>query len=354
MQVVYIHARPHGHPLHDKYGKSVATDTIFRDFKIRWHDVEVSAVKRYLSWIICAFSFPKKKSYDVFYSDGLVYFLVIMRKLCLIKKTQKIIGLIDDETLYFLQTGRYSKLASFLIRYSINNYDGFICVGNFETDLIKKVFIKEKPVKTIFNGVDNNRIVKLSGLNPNFKSKKILFIGSILSENRAYYKGLKFLLESFEKMLVLDSELELNILGDITVELKNKYLATISETAKRKIFFRGNVNNIENYLSDTLFYLHCSNGESWGISVQEAMFSGVIPFVSDLTGVNEVVKVASTDLVFKAGDSEELLRKISCFLNMPIEAKQKLSNQCREVVKHYTSENAVLNFKEKFFELAKS
>ncbi len=100
MRVVYIHARPHGHPLHDKYGKSVASETIFRDFKIRWHDLHVSSFKRYLSWIFCAFSFPKKNLYDVFYSDGLVYFLVIMRKFGLIKKRQKLIGLIDDETLY--------------------------------------------------------------------------------------------------------------------------------------------------------------------------------------------------------------------------------------------------------------
>jgi galacturonosyltransferase len=263
-----------------------------------------------------------------------------------------LIGLIDDETLYFLQTGRYSKLASFLIRYSINNYDAFICVGNFEAKLIKNVLKNEKPIKVIYNGVEDNRALRLSKIQPNFSSKKILFIGSILSENRAYYKGLKFLLNNFEKMLSIDPDLELNILGDITEQLKTKYLLPINTVAKSRIFFRGNVNNIEDYLKDTLFYLHCSNGESWGISVQEAMFSGVIPFVSDLTGVNQVVKVVSDDLVFKAEDSNELLFKVNKFLNLSFEEKQALSERCRDVVKEYTSSNAVLNFKYSFYELA--
>jgi glycosyltransferase involved in cell wall biosynthesis len=353
MKVIYIHARPQGHPLHHKYGMSVACADIFRDFKIRWHDVNVPAWKRYLSWIVCAFAFPGKRKYDVFYSDGLVYFLVIMRKIRLISKRQKLIGLIDDETLYFLITGKYSSVASRLIKYTINSYDGFVCVGDFETRLIKQVLKKELPIETVFNGVSEQRIKYLSEITYNPRSGKIVFIGSITNDNRAYYKGLNFLLNLFERLLSDGNELELYIIGDNTEEIVSKYSSVIGRTARNHVHWTGKVDDLQPYLNDSLFYLHCSNGESWGISVQEAMFAGVVPFVSDLTGVSQVVKEVSHKLVFETNNLTNALERVRWFIQLNENEKEELSRQCRLVVSKYSEENAIAKFQHAFKNLAK-
>lgn len=353
MKIIYIHARPHGHPLHNEYGKSVASESIYRDFKIRWHDIKSFALSRYLSWVVCAFSFPNKKGYDVFYSDGLVYFLVIMRKLKLINKNQKIIGLLDDETLYFLKTKRYSKVASALIKYTLNAYDGFICVGNFQTTLLKEFVNNNKAIRTIYNGVEDKRSLRLMQTKPNLKSKNILFIGNIMSENRAYYKGLDFLLKVFEKLYTADNRLRLIIIGEISESIKNNYLREIKSETKENILFKGQVQNIEDYLEDTLLYLHCSNGESWGISVQEAMFSGVVPFVSDLTGVCELVEKVEANLVFKTNDLNDALLKINNYINLSEEEKVIISEKCRKLAQPYTYSKATEAFKKALFDIVK-
>ena len=67
-RIAFIHGRPQGHPIHAEYAKSVAADFYHEDRYLRWHDQPKSLkLKRYVSWVINAILFPKRKKYDVFF-----------------------------------------------------------------------------------------------------------------------------------------------------------------------------------------------------------------------------------------------------------------------------------------------
>ena len=91
IKVAYIEGRPSSHPTHAKFAKSVNAEFHFVDFKMRWQDKNRSILYRVTSWLICAFTFPNRKKFNVFYVDNLHFMPVIMKILFLRKRKQKIV-----------------------------------------------------------------------------------------------------------------------------------------------------------------------------------------------------------------------------------------------------------------------
>src|SRR5687768_4506674 len=90
-KIAYIHGRPGAHPMHARLAKSIGGIFHFVDFRLRWHDKNVSPIRRYVSWLICALTFPKSKDYDIFLANGPHYMVILLRILKVITSRQKIV-----------------------------------------------------------------------------------------------------------------------------------------------------------------------------------------------------------------------------------------------------------------------
>jgi glycosyltransferase involved in cell wall biosynthesis len=351
IKTAYIHARPFGHPIHKAFAESLNPENYFIDFILRWHDKNSFPLKRYLSWILCALFFPEKKKYNVFYTDGLVYFPVLMKILGLIDKNQKVIGLMDDETLYFLHKNYYSTKAEKGIKKFLIFYDGFICVGEQQSYLAKIVLgAKCPPIKTIFNGVADNRIRKFEKIEPDYSSNNIIFIANISSPTRALYKGFDLALKSFSKLKKTHPELKLIIVGEIDPKISKEYLSSFCPNYKESIELVGKTAEIDKYLMQSSLYLHPARGEAYGISVLEAMFSGLPTIVSNWTGSKEVVAKVDKNLIFEL-DVISICEKVNWYYTLSIEERIIIGRRGREIVSSYSYSNSINEFKSKFQEL---
>lgn len=347
IKTAYIHARPQGHPTHKMYADSLNPDQFYYDYLIRWHDKKAGVLKKLLSWVACALFFPGKKKYQVFYSDGITYFPVLLKKLFLInRKSQKLIALQGDETLFFLKQKRYSVFGEKLIRWAYLNYDALICIGRQQSALAKEVLVdKCPPVYEIVNGVDSLLMQNLLTKKPDLSSSKLLFIANITTENRAYYKGLDVLLEAFSKAIEQKPDLELHLAGHIDPIIANDYITKYYRGNQANIKMIGYINSIGDFLEDYALYVHLSRGEVWGMTVAEAALGGLPVIISNQTGIKEVINNTYYEVDI---NPEEAAQKIIDYFNSDINERNAQVVYLREQFKKYTEEDAVENFKQNF------
>lgn len=351
IRIAYIEGRPHGHPTHSSYASSI--DSVFHhvDFRLRYHDINnASALKRYLSWFVCAFTFPNRKNYDVFLSEEAYFMLGIMKKIGLISKKQKLIALMGSHTLYFLHTNQYrsSTKKAFIKLFQI--YDAFICEGPVQYELLLNYIQDNSKTKIyqIFNGSPAVRFNKLILIKPNLEKLNMVTIGAIPNKNRTYYKGIDLMLSAFNKVKIHYPELTFTIVGDYDDFLISELISNYCPNYRNDIFLTGQSKDLSIYLKNACLYIHTARGEAWGISVTEAMAAGVVPIVSDWTGSKEAVKKVSEELIVPL-DEKKIAEKIKWYLDLKNIDKHNLSIKCKEISKFYVEENAIKNFKETFY-----
>lgn len=338
LKTVYIHGRPSGHPIHDKYATLLHADFCYVDHKLRWHDIKnVSKLKRLLSWIICAITFPKKEKYDVFFTEGTREPLLIMKWLFLIKKKQKLVALMANETLYFLSIHKYKKIGSFMMRSFLKKCDAVICIGQYQAELASE-FCDSKKIYTIFNGISKEKMDTLQSIPPAPNSNKIIVIAQADADWRVYYKGLDLAIEVFNRLAITKPQLELHILGYCNSEVMEKYLSPLSSETRKKIVFHGKV-DITNYLKDACISLQLGKGDSFPTSTIECASAGIPTFVTIETGIKELV--AKIDNYFITTlDVTDITSKVEHYLNLDTLSKNNYSNRFKQIASVYTEKNA--------------
>jgi len=353
VKVAYIHGRPAAHPMHQKFAESVGG--IFQpvDFKMRWQDKNRSILYRVISWLICAFTFPNKKDYNIFLVDNLHFYPVIMKVLHLISRKQKIVAHLGSHTLYFIYAHRFSRLTEWLHIQALKRYDALICEGKMAEELVKKILGKNTPkLYTVFMGIPKEQFPSENGVTKNLPGKNILFIGNGPNQFRMWYKGLDLMIAAFKLAKIKNTELTFTIVGDWEDGIIQELLKNCNEETKNSISFTGSTTDLGIYTRDASLYLHCGRGEAFAVSILIAMASGIPSIVSEWTGCKEVVEQVDTNLIVSL-DENEIAEKIIWYFNLPFEKKELLSNKFREVTQKYTAENAISFHQHKFEQLIK-
>jgi glycosyltransferase involved in cell wall biosynthesis len=349
VRIAYIHARPQGHPIHEAYAVSLNPDKrLFIDFILRWHDVQRNPIVRYTSWMLCALFFPQKRKYNFFYADGVVHFLAIMRVLKLLSKQQKVVYLMDDETLYFIKHQYYSSIANSTLRWILRKADGFVCVGEQQKELLHEILKgKEIAYRTITNGIADARYQALGNIQSKVLSKNIICIANVADSNtRVRYKGLDYIPQIANEIKSMG--LKIIVIGEISQRIQD-ILNEKLNSKNCEMVFAGKVNDIDRYLSDAFMAIHPSRGESWGISVLECMRAGVPTLVSKDTGSKEVV-VGMGDVWVQP--AEKFASLVDEYYNLSEETKKQTSAKARRMVEGRTFTKSVNDFSKAFSDLA--
>jgi glycosyltransferase involved in cell wall biosynthesis len=349
-KVAYIEGRPQGHPTHAAYARAVNSDFYHVDFRLRYHDVpHASRLRRYLSWLVCALTFPGRRQYQVFLSEEAYFMLGLMRRLRLMSRRQKLIAMMGSHTLYYLHTGMYSGRTTRAFIRLFKQYDAFICEGPIQTELLKG-FLKDKPgikIYQIFNGSPAARFNKLIEASPALDSMNMLTIAAVPTQGRMFYKGIDLMLEAFNKVKPALPQLTFTIVGECDGELMDQLLDEKCPQYKKDVLFTGQSSDLSVELKTASLYLHTARGEAWGISVTEAMAAAVPAIVSEWTGSKEVVSKVLPGLVVPL-DANAIAEKIVWYYKLDAAARTKLSEKSREVAMFYREENAIENFRQTF------
>ncbi len=190
--------------------------------------------------------------------------------------------------------------------------------------------------------VDNDRFTK-AYLNASTKRVELKDLLRIPSENKVILYSGKYiskkrpmdLLHAFTRLNL--KKISLVMVGD--GELKVTMEKFIKENNITNAFLTGFINqtDIVNYYAIADVFVMCSGqGETWGLSVNEAMNFHLPVVVSDVTGCStDLVKNGENGYVFTAGKVEELKNKLQLMLNLPSEQRKKMGDRSADIVSNY-------------------
>ena len=351
IKVAYIEGRPSSHPTHAKFAKSVNAEFHFVDFKMRWQDKNRSILYRVTSWLICAFTFPNRKKFNVFYVDNLHFMPVIMKILFLRKRKQKIVVHLGSHTLYFLYTHQFSKFNEYLHKQALRRYDALICEGKMAETLARKILGDKTPkIYTVFNGIPTEHQPSEKWMCKKLNGKNILLIANGQSGFRLWYKGLDLMIDAFDIAVKNDPELTFTIVGAWEKSFTDKLLENKSDKTKNAISFPGPTKDLWKYTQDASLYLHCARGDAFPITILIAMASGLPSIISEWTGTKEVIEQVAPVFIAPL-DAKAIAEKINWYFELPLSERELFSNKFRSIAKNYTEENVIENFKSTFAQM---
>lgn len=215
---------------------------------------------------------------------------------------------------------------------AVNYSDAVFTVSAFSKERILHHLHCKKPVEIIYNGIPSYLKEPFEKGLPE-KQDQLLFVGNIKK-----HKGLKTLLDAFEKARKSDSTFKSKLL---IVGNADNFRTGDEETVKRLselsskeglIEFTGRISNEE------LKYLYASSRllvqpslyEGFGIPPLEALSSGTAALISDIPVFREIYQKLPVTF-FKAGDSDDLCQKL---LSLSKESPSKINTE--DIVNFYS------------------
>lgn len=352
-KVVYVTSRTGDHPIHIAYADSLNSDYQYIDFKLPWHATNSSRLKKYLSWFVCALTFPNKDKYDIFIVSGQHVMPALMKLFFQFRKTQKLVCLHANEGLYFVHSKKYKWLNRKLIKFSLSKYDAHICIGNMQTNLLKKITKnQEKNIFTITNGIYKDKHNQLIQTQPNLSSKNILFIGHLYAGWRTWYKGIDLMINSVKELISEGEDITFKIIGKYTDEFKDFFDKNVPLEIRNRIILAGSTNDIASEFTNSSLYLHCSRGDAFPTTTMEAITAGLPCIVSENTGTLEIIEQINPNLIVKC-TTFDIKKVIKNYFLLDLKEKREISKRAKEISREYILEEKIESFKSTIEKISK-
>jgi glycosyltransferase involved in cell wall biosynthesis len=183
--------------------------------------------------------------------------------------------------------------------------------------------VPRERVHTIPNGIDipeDGRRQRSNGL------VRFLSMGRLDSEKRVDQTIRAF------AGLPVDTPAQLTILGDGPCRPELEALSRRLGQEGR-IVFTGAVGDVTPYLNEADVYVSTSVSEGMSNALLEAMSSGVMPVVSQVSGVDELVEEGVTGFLFPPGDETAVANRLEKSLVMTVEERRATGEAARESIR---------------------
>jgi L-malate glycosyltransferase len=230
---------------------------------------------------------------------------------------------------------------------------------NYKTDLILKLIIKKlhsnlfvsksfcedfirlskipfnPNFHILYNGVDKERLTSLEGL-CNFRKELGLNSNNILLGmiGNFYYEVRDQLTvcKALSKILPYYSDVFFVFVGARSSNRSELFDNCVSYCKKNnigdKVFFVGSRTDIANILCDLNIFVFSSLGDTFGISIIEAMMKGVPCVISNIPVFSEISEQGKYAITFEAKSYEDLSKKL-IFLIENADQRKLLANQAQ-------------------------
>jgi glycosyltransferase involved in cell wall biosynthesis len=136
--------------------------------------------------------------------------------------------------------------------------------------------------------------------------------------------------------------------GPIEKELKDKYGANPS------LHFLGWRKDIPEILRATDIFVLPSLREAFGLSIVEAMASGVPVVATDTGGARDIIENSKSGLLVPPGDSESLKNALKTLIDNPAQRQDMAKNALGRVKSHFTAERMARETAELYQDLLKT
>jgi glycosyltransferase involved in cell wall biosynthesis len=348
LRAVYVHGRPAPHPNRLRLLPAIGASLVPVDFSIPWaHAADPSAMRKAASLVWCSLTFPDRRGWDLIIGDGPQHLPVVMKRLGLLHRRQKILPYLAGEFAYFLATGYYGRTKTAMLRRWFLNWDGYLCLGNVTANLVRQV-LPEARHRDLFvfpNFIRSERVQELGPLDAPLEGTRVLFIGNGPGGFRVFYKGLDLLLRSYSLARARVPGLECSVAGDWSIDTARR-LEQDAGLSSGQVRWLGPIEALGPTLTSHSLYVHCGRGDAWPNTVMEAMAAGLPALVTDMTGGAEIIRAIEPRLVVPL-DAEAVARAIEWYAALPTADRRGLGRQLRAaVLDGFTEARARLRFRE--------
>ena len=204
----------------------------------------------------------------------------------------------------FLTRRRKIPAIKYIEQKIYNKYDRIVCISNDVFDKMNCWMpMLKKKIKLIENGIDLKRFI--INKNGNYKKKygfpqdKILV--GMVGRFEQPPKDQKTLVKAFARI----SDVHLVLIGD-GPERKKIELLVQENSVEERVHFTGYINNVAEVYTCLNIYVQSSYHEGFGLSVIEAMATGIPVIVTDVNALNQIVTNEIDGLIFELGNVKML------------------------------------------------
>ena len=249
-------------------------------------------------------------------------------------------------------------------RFDLSRYQNTYFEGVVGRKLITKyisffISISTEIYELLLKEVGKDRIISIPNgveiINSNIKNRPkdrsiihLISIGSLTKK-----KDYNFLIDSISCMdKVLLDRIKILILGDGPE--KSSLRKKICHLKLEKIFcFKGNVDDVNPYLSDSDLFILTSKAEGMSNALLEALASGLPAICSDVGNNSELIlgkvpknmqfnyssNIQSCGFIYGKGNNEEFIKALEHFINLDIVERKELALNAFETSKSYDIES---------------
>lgn len=175
-----------------------------------------------------------------------------------------------------------------------------------------KIEIIPNGIDTIFHQTGKEKKTNLNSI------LKIVFVGDADKKE----KGFDFLVNSLKK---IDFPLEVFVVGDnyrVKEDIRNNIRINYIE--------KMNTESFANFLSDKDIFISASSYEQFSLSTAEAMAAGLVPVVTEETGMSSYIEDNKNGFVIKYGNTEGLSKVLSR-INSLRESLDRISKEAAQI-----------------------
>ncbi len=261
-------------------------------------------------FILKSLFFIKTHRFDILHMHGVNLFSGILAKIA--KPKPSIV-----KTTTAGDVRAIKKFGGFWLN-TLKNIDYFICTSMEQEKEVKKEI---KGIKTILlsNGVDTD---KFKPGNKKKLRKKLKIPNKIVfafSGRLVKRKGLIFLVNVWKDLVKENKELCLVLLGSGKLQpdsCEEELINFIKENnLEHNIIMKGEVNNTNEYLQASDFFIFPSEKEGLPNAILEAMATGLPVIASKIGGNIDLIEHYKTGILYKLNDEKEIKNVIRGILN---------------------------------------
>lgn len=333
VKILFVYFDPHF--LNSAFARAVGADFLSANFVAQWTKSRKTQLHRKMLGMLAP-SLLLPKGYDIYLCEGTFVLPVIARKLRLLPKRSKILNFIVDPLVYYLHENVIVGAKRQILLNLLNEVDGFICVGKMEKELLSESV--DKPAVVVDPFIPDKLYDEYLGVSPNLNSHRLVFVAK---GPDWFYKGVDLLVNGFSIAKKEVDDLELNVVGKWYP--KKEWLV-------EGVKFVGVQKSLVPYFEKSSLYIHIGRGEAFGISILEAMLSGLPAIVSRWTGAKEVVGGLGSDFVSDLRQ-EDVANRITKYFGLSLEKRMALSKKARELASEYRQDKKIELFKKQFQKL---
>ena len=175
-----------------------------------------------------------------------------------------------------------------------------------------KIEIIPNGIDIIFHQISKEKKTNLNSI------LKIVFVGDADKKE----KGFDFLVNLLKK---IEFPLEVFVVGD-----NYRVKENIRNNIRINFIEKMNTESFAKFLSDKDIFISASSYEQFSLSTVEAMAAGLVPVVTEETGMSSYIEDGKNGFVIKYGDIEGLTKVLSR-INSPRESLDRISKEAAKI-----------------------